>query len=547
MGQPRRADDRGRCDVLVVGAGPTGLTLAAQLQRFGVSLRLVDAAGDRVHESRALGVQPRTLEVLRPFGVAEEMVARGNPTVRLRITAGRRTATAPLFDIGTEDTAFPFLLFLSQAETEAVLHDRLAARGVEVDRPVTFESYEPEGDVLRCTLRRADGVADTVRARFLVGCDGAHSAVRHAAGIPFRGGRYPQTFLLADLDADGLEPGTVNSFLGPEGPVFFFPLERPAPWRLIAMRTEATERVDLAELQRSTDRATGGGVRLHDPVWTSVFRIHHRAATRYRAGPVFLAGDAAHVHSPAGAQGMNTGIQDAINLGWKLALACRGAPDALLDSYDAERRAVGEFVLRFTDRLFTVATASNPLLRAVRSRIVPRVLPLALGFRAGRRMAFRTVSQLGIAYRRSPLSEPAAGGRRGPRPGDRLPDARVQRQGEQLWLHEALSAPAFALLLCGPADGWDATTVEALCARHEPWLTAIRLAPGTGDGPADFVDRPGGALARLGVPGAAALLVRPDGHVAHRAEGTDLAGVERYLARWLPPSNERRRVSIDNR
>jgi len=277
-------------------------------------------------------------------------------------------------------------------------------------------------------------------------------------------------------------------------------------------------------------------VRVHEPVWTSVFRIHHRSAARYRSGSVFVAGDAAHVHSPAGAQGMNTGIQDAINLGWKLALACRGGPDALLDSYDAERRPVGEFVLRFTDRAFTAATSTHPLVRAIRGRLVPRVLPLALRFRAGRRLAFRTVSQLGISYRHSPLSETGRRGGRAPRAGDRLPDALVQQGGDRTWLHEALSAPTFHLLLCGPPSAWEPQDVEDLRTRYAALLTVTHLVPADGPAPAapHLVDSSGLALARLRVRDPAQLLVRPDGHLCYRTDDPSIEKVDRYLARWLP-------------
>jgi 2-polyprenyl-6-methoxyphenol hydroxylase-like FAD-dependent oxidoreductase len=546
MGSPRPSDERVEpCDVLIVGAGPTGLALAAALRAFGVSLRLVDAAADRVHESRALAMQPRTLEVLRPVAaVAESLIERGNRAARLRLSAGGRTAHTPLFDIGVEDTAFPFLLFVSQAETEAVLIEHLAAQAVEVERGVTFETFRHDGEAgLLCSLRRTDGSREVARARYVVGCDGARSVVREQAGIPFLGGRYPQTFLLADLAADGLEAGTVNTYLGPDGPVFFFPLGRPAPWRLITIRPRTgdetgAQQVTVSELQQASDQATGGAVRVRDPVWTSVFRVHHRAAARYRAGPVFVAGDAAHVHSPAGAQGMNTGIQDAVNLGWKLGLVCRGgAPEALLDSYDVERRPVGEFVLRFTDRAFTVVTSANPLIRAVRSQVVPRVLPWALRFRAGRRLAFRTVSQLGIRYRHSPAVETSPSAGRGPRPGDRLPDARVFAGGAEMWLHEALTAPTFHLLLCGPAERWDGAAVESLRQRSEPYLTVHRLAPGSSAaraGDAALRDPSGSALARLGVRGSACLVVRPDGHIGHRVDEAELSGADNYLRRWLP-------------
>jgi 2-polyprenyl-6-methoxyphenol hydroxylase-like FAD-dependent oxidoreductase len=349
------------CDVLVVGAGPTGLTLAARLHEFGASVRIVDQTLDPVHESRALAVQPRTLEVLRSLGLAAELVHRGNPSVCLRLHAGSRVASAQLFDVGLEDAAFPFLLFVSQAETEAVLGEHLAARGIEIERGMTFERFDSNGDALSCTMRSGDGRYRKPQARYLAGCDGAHSVVRDSAGIAFRGGRYPQTFLLADLDVDGLELDTVHTYLTDRGPLFFFPLRRPAPWRLITMRPPALDAasapadhsvsstpVSLDELQALADRATGRQLRLGDPVWATAFRLHHRHAFSYRSGRVFLAGEAAHIHSPAGARGMNTGIQDAANLGWKLGLVVRGhAPDDLLDSYDAERRPVGESVLRF--------------------------------------------------------------------------------------------------------------------------------------------------------------------------------------------------------
>jgi 2-polyprenyl-6-methoxyphenol hydroxylase-like FAD-dependent oxidoreductase len=311
-------------DVVIVGAGPTGLTLAAQLHQFGVSVRIIDRQLDRVHESRALAMQPRTLEVLRGVGIAETLIERGNDAVQLRIHFGERLVGVRLFDIGLEDTAFPFLLFISQSETEAILNQHLAARGVQVERGVELVGFSSDSDEVAGTLRGTDGGTEEVRCRFLVGCDGAHSTVREGAGIPFEGGTYPQTFVLADLEVDGqLERGAAHAFLGGEGILLFFPLGTPATWRIAGMRPtseeagdreQATEPLTLAELQRICDRFTGASLRLRDPVWLTNFRVHHRQAACYRSGRVFLAGDAAHVHSPAGAQGMNTGIQDAWNL-----------------------------------------------------------------------------------------------------------------------------------------------------------------------------------------------------------------------------------------
>lgn len=211
-------------DVLVVGAGPAGLTLAAQLAAFGVTVRVVDLKAGPVAESRAVAVQPRTLEVLRG-PVTEQLIERGNPAVQLRWHVGVQTAVLPLFDMGMDDTAYPFLLFLSQAETETVLVEHLQKSGVDVDWNMRFArcTAEDPDAALECRFTDAGGREETVRARYLVGCDGAHSAVRQAAGIAFTGGRYPQTFLLADLDAEGLEPDAAHVWLGAAGPLFFFP------------------------------------------------------------------------------------------------------------------------------------------------------------------------------------------------------------------------------------------------------------------------------------------------------------------------------------
>jgi 2-polyprenyl-6-methoxyphenol hydroxylase-like FAD-dependent oxidoreductase len=531
-------------DVLVVGAGPTGLTLAAQLRAFGATVRIVDRQLDRVHESRALGVQPRTLEVLRGLGVAGELVERGNDAAWVQLHAGGRVVRIRLFGLGLDDTAYPFLLIVSQAETEQVLGDHLAGHGVLVERGVELAGYHADPEAVTCTLRHRDGRTEQVHARYLVGCDGASSTVRRGAGIPFEGGAYPQTFALADLEVDGLERDAAHAFLDQEGIVLFFPLGRPASWRLLALHPTLQGRREpaqpsLEELQALADAMTGASVRLRDPVWQSYFGLQHRHASRYRAGPVFLAGDAAHIHSPAGAQGMNTGIQDAWNLGWKLALVSGGiADEALLDSYDAERRPVGGFVVRFTDRAFSVATSTNSLIRALRTQLVPRVLPLGLRLDRAVASGFRTVAQLNIGYRHSPAVEEGDPRlRRGPRAGDRLPDARIGRDGQGCWLGEALAAPGFHLLLFGQVGDWHPSQLTTLRHRYADTLAVHHLTRTATPGALHDLD--GQAFARLGVDGTAQYLIRPDGHIGYRAGGDDLAGLQRYLARWLSNTTSR--------
>jgi 2-polyprenyl-6-methoxyphenol hydroxylase-like FAD-dependent oxidoreductase len=469
--------------------------------------------------------------------------------------AGHRTVAVPLFDMGLADTSYPYLLFLSQAETERVLGEYLDRHRADRHRTAVERGVElvgidaPAGDDhVTCRLRHRDGRDETIRVRYLVGCDGGHSTVRRLAGIPFEGYAYPQTFLLADLEVDGLQTGAAHTFLSGAGMLFFFPLGRPATWRMLAMRppgdpgaaggadpaAETTGPVPLGQLQAVADRYAGG-LRLHDPVWTSDFRLHNRGAIRYRAGRVFLAGDAAHVHSPAGAQGMNTGIQDATNLGWKLALVCRGAATpALLDTYEPERVPVGRAARRLSDRAFTVATSRRLLARLARTQVAPRLAPLAAHLGPARAAAFRTISELSISYRRSPAStEGEHRPRRGPKAGDRLPDAPLVLDGRPTTLHGVLSAPGYHVLLCGPARAWPPRAPVTLAAPWKGLVGVHRLGP---DGePGTLHDATGTALDRLGCDPYRAVhyLIRPDGHVAYRAAGAALAGLHRYLDRWL--------------
>jgi hypothetical protein len=298
----------------------------------------------------------------------------------------------------------------------------------------------------------------------------------------------------------------------------------------------STQQLSLAELQAMVDDPTGGAVRVHDPVWLTRFRLHHRQAVTYQRGRVFLAGDAAHIHSPVGAQGMNTGIQDAWNLGWKLAMVTRGAADArLLDSYHAERWPVGRTLLRATDRVFGVfarAVASRGTVTSLRRVMVRRVVAPALSSPRVRAFAFHFVSQLGIRYRKSPAvaeGEPRLS--KGPRAGDRLPDAQVLRNGQLAYLQQVLGTPHMHLLLCGPVAAWNREDVMTLAQRF-PDVLAINYLAREHSNEA-LVDSSGEAFTRLGVHRNAMYLIRPDGHVAFRSGGTDLRGPAAYLAQWF--------------
>lgn len=544
------ASSRSEIDVLIVGAGPTGLALATQLHAFGVRFRIVDRLRDRSRESRALAVQARTLELLQTVGLGDALVARGRRGTRIKFHfEGRAVASATLGDIGAVDTRYPFVLFVSQDETENVLNEWLRAAGVEVERGTALLSFARDGDGLRCVLDR-DGQRgqEHVQARFLVGCDGAHSTVRKESGIPFGGGTYPQEFALGDVEADGqLEPDAINPFVGRGGVAMFLPLGRPATWRVIAMSTSAsplspaerTSEIQLADLQALVDGPTHGTVRLRDPAWLTRFRLHHRQTTTYRQGNVFLAGDAAHIHSPVGGQGMNTGIQDAWNLGWKIGLVVRGlAQERLLDTYNAERWPIGQFLLRYTDRLFgtLVRTISDRRLATwARGVVVPRLIPHLFGSPTFRRAAFAFASELGIRYRQSPAvleGEPTLSA--GPRAGDRLPEAGIVVDGQPAFLQEAAIRRGLTLLLCGDPRTWDSASLHELRQRYGAIVATPYLSTDGAGG--SWRDANGDAYLRLGVREAAQYLVRPDGYIAFRSAGRTFQPLDRYLAEWYVPA-----------
>ncbi|WP_262849750.1 FAD-dependent monooxygenase [Mumia quercus] len=502
-------------DVLVVGAGPTGLTLALELATHGVPVRVVDAAPDSVHESRALVVQARTLEVLARHGVADALVAEGEKAFGLTAHGAAKVATIGLFDTTITETAYPYLLFLSQARTEQILLAHLERAGVEVTRDRALVDLHQDADAVTATVRGADGTTETVRAGYVVGCDGAHSAVRTACGIDFTGSTYPQTFVLADVDASGLERGRIHAFLGEEGLLFFFPLRTPAPWRLLTVRPSGAEATTFGDVQALVERRTGRTVSVRDPVWLTDFAISERCVDQMREGRVMLAGDAAHIHSPAGGQGMNTGIQDAVNLGWKLALVCRGlAPEILLDSYGAERLPVAHDVLETTGRVFRIATSSSRVVARLRAVVATRVLPLLVRVPALRRAAFRAVAELDVRYRDGALAgEPhPKASRRGLRPGDRVPDGPVVADGVVTTMQRSLSPTAFTLVLVGPDDHARAADVAVLVRRWGERLQVVRASEVPATGEATFV------------------LVRPDGYVGATDADGNLAAVDRFLA-----------------
>ncbi|HEU5322583.1 MAG TPA: FAD-dependent monooxygenase, partial [Methylomirabilota bacterium] len=414
---------------------------------------------------------------------------------------------------------YPFVLVLAQSETERLLEAHLEAQGVRVERRVELAAFAEDGGGVTATLRHADGREETARAAWLVGCDGAHSTVRRGLGLPFEGARYEEGFWLADVRVAWRErPDELHGFIRPGGLLFAVPM-RDGRHRLIFAAPDGMALGDrdptLAEVQRLVERLAPPGTVVSDPAWLSGFRIHRRIVPRLRQGRVLLAGDAAHIHSPAGGQGMNTGIQDADNLAWKLALVVSGEADpALLDSYHAERHPVARAVLRGTDRLTRLVLARHPLVRALRDLLLPTLLHVPAVQRAAR----RAVSETGIRYAESPIL--AGHARRGAiAPGDRLPAAvLMDGTATRSPLDLLRDGRHLALLLAGAGDTGVVEGLARLAGELDggfaSLLAARVVAPGrAGAGPGVLLD-PGGALHRaLGAGAPTLCLVRPDGYV----------------------------------
>ncbi|WP_082318119.1 FAD-dependent monooxygenase [Hymenobacter sp. DG25A] len=402
--------------VLVVGAGPTGLMLALELVRHGIAPRIIDARPGPSPLSRALVVHARTLELLDRHGLAEAFGRQGQLVAGLNLRIrGRVVAHVPLGRIGATLSPFPYLLIVSQDQTERLLREALAAQGIQVEWHTELTSLQinpPPEEGVTVQLHQ-ETQPETAHFRFLAGCDGANSATRRALDIKFPGGTYKQVFFVADTRVSGLtgnhdKERYLQVAVQPEAFYAFFPMQEQRT-RIIGVLPDgvAPEAATFEDVRPRLE--TSEKVKVDEVFWFSTYKVHHRVAASFQQGPVFLAGDAAHVHSPAGGQGMNTGMGDAVNLGWKLAAVLRGASSsALLPTYSLERIPFAQKLVATTDRAFSVATRPSKAANFGRLRILPILLPLLARLPFMRQLVFRTVSQISIAYPDSPLSVGAA-------------------------------------------------------------------------------------------------------------------------------------------
>jgi 2-polyprenyl-6-methoxyphenol hydroxylase-like FAD-dependent oxidoreductase len=480
--------------VLIVGAGPTGLVLALWLTRLGVKVRIIDKTSEPGTTSRALGVHARTLEFYRQFGFADEVVASGLRTAGVNLwVKGLKVARVPISQMGEGQTAFPYILMYPQDEHEKLLVRKLSEVGVRVERATELLHFEQRDGRVRASLMMPDRSEEIFEPAFLAGCDGANSTVRKTLTTQFPGGTYSHLFYVADVEASG-PPVNSEVHVDLEDADFLavFPLTKKGHVRVIGsvLDAKAGDRENLR-----FDDVRGKAMRnlkleVARENWFSTYRVHHRVAQNFRQGRVFLLGDAAHLHSPVGAQGMNTGIGDAVNLSWKLAAVLHGnAPDTLLDTYELERIAFARRLVSTTDRAFTFITNRSAFAMRVRRTLVPFLMPRLVAINRFRRALFRTLSQIGIRYRSSPLSSGSAGSVNA---GDRLPWVRMPAGDDN---HGSISGIAWSAHVYGAAP----TGIAEVCQELGLPLTQFPWQPGMRD--AGFAQ--GGFY-----------LLRPDGYVA---------------------------------
>lgn len=493
--------------VLVIGAGPTGLVLALWLTRLGVGVRIIDRAAEPGTTSRALAVQARTLEHYRQLGIADQVVSGGVQVAGVNLwVEGERVARMPIDALGRGLSPYPFALIYPQDDHEQFLVERLAALGVTVERSTELVAFEEHASGVRATIARPDGATEIAETTFLAGCDGASSTVREGLGVGFPGGTYAGLFFVADVVAHG--PATddeIHVDFEDADFAIVFPLQGEGRIRLVGVvREDFGDELDYDDVSgRAIENLKLDVERVN---WFSTYRVHHRVASHFREGRAFLLGDAAHIHSPVGGQGMNTGIGDAVNLAWKLAAVVKGrAPESLLYTYEPERIAFARRLVATTDRLFTLVTRRGSVARIVRTRLVPWIAPHLFRMQAMRRFFFRTVSQIGIEYHESRLS---AGEAREVRGGDRLP-----------WVEIGDGEDNFAPLgsLVWQAHVYGETRPELVAACRDLGLPLHRFAWGTGP-------------RRAGLERGALYLIRPDGYVALADPGADPERLRRHLA-----------------
>jgi 2-polyprenyl-6-methoxyphenol hydroxylase-like FAD-dependent oxidoreductase len=434
-------------DVVIIGAGPTGLALACQLIRYGVDFVIIDTKETTTPFSKAIGVQARTLEIYEQIDLAQKLVEQGNITERVRLVeGGENRAQVELVSLGEGRSPYPFLLIVEQGKHEQLLHEFIKTHGREVMWQTTLANFSQTDVEVTGTIVNASGEQQTIRAQYLVACDGAKSAVRVDLGMTFEGGTFERLFYVADVQIDWEFPhDMLTACLARDRSTAFFPMPGKDRYRIVGVFPENSDKqageIPYEEIEQQILEDSRLELDIYKVNWFSTYKVHSRRVNKFSEGRCFLAGDSAHIHTPVGAQGMNTGIQDGYNLAWKLALVLRGDADVkILDTYHEERSEVAKRLLETTDRMFDLLMSPARLLAFVRTHIFPHIANFVVSLDAVNQFIFPLISQIGITYRNRSLS--VDGSDFEIEAGDRMPYFLINGKSVYEWLHQ----PSFHLL-----------------------------------------------------------------------------------------------------
>ncbi|MDT5063158.1 MAG: hypothetical protein QOH63_3617 [Acidobacteriota bacterium] len=448
-------DTTTKTDVLIIGAGPTGLSLACQLVRYGIDFVIVEKNESVTPYSKAIGVQARTLEIYEQLGLAQKALEQGTIAGKARLLAGGEVrAELDLSNIGQGLSAYPFMLLFEQSKNERLLYECLQSHGKEVLWKTELESFSQNDSGVTAQVKTAGGASRSIEAKYLVGCDGAKSPVRHALGLSFEGSTFERMFYVADAQVDWkFSHDALHVCLSKDSLLIFFPLKGEKRYRIVGNFPEGHEKDEgdilYEEIERQINEKAKLELDIHDVEWFSTYKVHTRHVNKFSEGRGFLAGDSAHIHTPAGGQGMNTGIQDGYNLAWKMALVLKGnASEKLLETYNEERLENARHLLQTTDRLFQFGAGSEWFLAFLRTNVLPSVAKYILSLDTVKKFVFPLISQIGINYRHSSLSGHAGDENFTVKAGDRMPFFLVDGKS----IYDKLHQPKFHLLVFSDAE-----------------------------------------------------------------------------------------------
>jgi 2-polyprenyl-6-methoxyphenol hydroxylase-like FAD-dependent oxidoreductase len=507
-------------DVLIVGAGPTGLAFACQLIRYGVDFVILDRKEDTTPYSKAIGVQARTLEIYEQIDLADRLVELGTITKGVRLLeGGEARAEVPLSRLGEGMSPYPFLLIVEQGKHEKLLYEFIKSKGKDVLWQTTLSDFSQHAGGVTATLTDMSGGSRTIEAQYLVGCDGAKSLVRAHLGLSFEGSTLERMFYVADVQIHWEFPhDMLTACLAKDNATAFFPMPGEDRYRIVGVFPEDSDKKEgeilYEEIERQILEDTQLQLDIYKVNWFSTYKVHSRRVNKFGEGRCFVAGDAAHIHSPAGAQGMNTGIQDAYNLAWKLALVLRGdAGVQLLDTYNEERVEVAKRLLETTDRFFELLVNPDWLLSFARRYIFPRVANLLIGLDSVNQFIFPLVSQTGISYRGRSLSADTDFDSE-VKAGDRMPYFLIDGKSVYNWLH----APKFHLLtFTNEAELANATTEQESSSLLDRYIFPLN----------------GQVTEIFGSDKPFSVLLRPDNYISLLSPAASLAALRAYFDKLI--------------